>query len=190
MKENVFYRINNQLNEQDVIDSIKFIKSKNKGKLFFSPKDGKLFVYYITVIITAIIFTVVSAQNEFINIVKIPLIIFWCIVIAAGIYIFASNTRRFGKYNYKVMVRSEGESPINVEFIFTDRRIYSKGKTTKNSIEYNQIINVFDNDDRYYIQIYNANYFIIKKDCIVFGDRERLLEFIDKIKDKINAPDI
>lgn len=190
MKENVYYRVNNQLNEQDFIDSIKFIKSKNKGKLFFSLKGGKIFIYYITLIFTAIIFMAVSAQEEFMDVIAIPLAVFWCIIIAVGIYIFASNTRRFGQYNYKVMVKAEGESPINVEFIFTDRRIYTKGKTTKTSIEYNQVINVFDNGDRYYIQIYNANYLIIKKNCIVFGDKERLPEFVDKVKDKINTPNI
>lgn len=187
MKENVFYRINNQLNEQDFIQSAKFIKKRNRGILYLSPTSAKV----ITAILGVTILLFVAAI-EFLN----PDYLFVCIAclflfdVLGVIIIKCTNSYTYGHYLYKFNAKQEEETPINAEIIFTDKKMYTKGKKTKASFEYNQIINVFNCDDRYYIQLYNNSYLIIKKDCIVFGDKELLPEFIDKIKDKVNTPDI
>lgn len=190
MQEKVYYRVNNILTKEDFIESARFIKSAKKGVLLLSPKGRNLLYLYLSFVAAASVLSYLAYKYNGDSFFRIPAIVLWILLIIIAAVAYAANAYTYGNYNYNTMVKAEGESPINTEIIFTDNRIYTKTKNTKGSIEYNQIINVFDNGDRYYLQIYNTNYLIIKKDCIVFGDKERLSESIKKIKDRINTPNI
>lgn len=187
MKENVYYRVRNQLDKQDFIQSAKFIKKRNKGILYFSPISIKLIAVIFATTFAVFVAVLVFVSQEY-RLFCIAGLIWFDILFY--IVIKCTNSYTYGSYLYKLNAKREEETPINAEIIFTDKKMYTKGKKTKASFEYNQIINVFNCDDRYYIQLYNNSYLIIKKDCIVFGDKERLPEFIDKIKDRINTPNI
>ena len=188
-KEKVYYRVNNVLTRQDFIVSAIFVKSQNKGKLLFSPNSLIGIAVYIALLIANGMMTYFYFAQDA-NIYKIPVITLSVVLILILVLSIATNTSSFANYNYKSMVKVQGEDTIHIEIVFTNKRIYSKDKVNETSYEYNQVINVFDKGDRYYLQLYNNTYLIIKKDCIVFGDKNRLPEFIEKIKDRINTPNI